>query len=370
MSSVIQRFREESMPSSTDDNPDVIPIMQLEQLREAQSVIRREADALMVMADNLDASFCDAVRMIHAATGSVIVTGVGKAGLIGQKIVATMASTGTRAYFLHPTEAVHGDLGCVGSQDIVLALSNSGQSEEVLRLLPVLSRRKIPVIAITRDKENALAKAAAVVLAIGCHAEAGDLKLAPTVSTTAMIAMGDALSLVLSRARKFTENDFAMFHPAGSLGKKLQPVHEVMRSGDSFRVAADSDTVREVMIELSRPGRRTGAVVLTKPNGRISGIFTDSDLARLFEQRRDHLVDRPISEVMTANPITIRPDALLPEALQLMSDRKLSELPVVDADGIPRGLVDITDILDCSALLPEFGSSSASSPTALHNRSA
>ena len=355
------------MPSSADDYPAVIPITQVEQLREAQSVIRREADALLAMADKLDASFCDAVRMIHAASGSVIVTGVGKAGLIGQKVVATMASTGTRAYFLHPTEAVHGDLGCVGSDDVVLALSNSGQSEEVLRLLPVLNRRNIPVIAITRDRENTLAKSAAVVLEIGCYAEAGNLKLAPTVSTTAMIAMGDALSLVLSRARNFTENDFAMFHPAGSLGKKLQPVHEFMRAGDSFRIAADSDTVREVMIELSRPGRRTGAVVLTKPDGRISGIFTDSDLARLFEQRRDHLVDQPISKVMTANPITIRPDALLPEALQLMSDRKLSELPVVDADGIPRGLVDITDIIDSTGLVPNFGESS---PSAVRSRSA
>lgn len=355
------------MPSSADDYPAVIPITQVEQLREAQSVIRREADALLAMADNLDASFCDAVRMIHAASGSVIVTGVGKAGLIGQKVVATMASTGTRAYFLHPTEAVHGDLGCVGSDDVVLALSNSGQSEEVLRLLPVLNRRNIPVIAITRDRENTLAKSAAVVLEIGCYAEAGNLKLAPTVSTTAMIAMGDALSLVLSRARNFTENDFAMFHPAGSLGKKLQPVHEFMRAGDSFRIAADSDTVREVMIELSRPGRRTGAVVLTKPDGRISGLFTDSDLARLFEQRRDHLVDQPISKVMTANPITIRPDALLPEALQLMSDRKLSELPVVDADGIPRGLVDITDIIDSTGLVPNFGEPS---PPAVRSRSA
>lgn len=367
MSFTSNRFREESMPSSADDYPAVIPITQVEQLREAQSVIRREADALLAMADNLDASFCDAVRMIHAASGSVIVTGVGKAGLIGQKVVATMASTGTRAYFLHPTEAVHGDLGCVGSQDVVLALSNSGQSEEVLRLLPVLNRRNIPVIAITRDRENTLAKSAAVVLEIGCYAEAGNLKLAPTVSTTAMIAMGDALSLVLSRARNFTEHDFAMFHPAGSLGKKLQPVHEFMRAGDSFRIAADSDTVREVMIELSRPGRRTGAVVLTKPDGRISGIFTDSDLARLFEQRRDHLVDQPISKVMTANPITIRPDALLPEALQLMSDRKLSELPVVDADGIPRGLVDITDIIDSTGLVPNFGESS---PSAVRSRSA
>lgn len=359
------------MSHPAHDHRNVIPLSHVEQLRDARSIIRREADALSSLAEQLDVAFCDAVRLIHDAEGSVIVTGVGKAGLIGQKIVATMASTGTRAYFLHPTEAVHGDLGCVGNQDVVLALSNSGRSDEVVRLLPLLLRRNIPVIAITRDRENPLAHAARVVLPIGCHTEAGDLKLAPTVSTTAMIAMGDALSLVLSRAQSFTENDFAMFHPAGSLGKKLQPVHEVMRAGHNFRVAPDSNTVRDVMIELSHPGRRTGAVVLTRADGRISGIFTDSDLARLFEQRRDHMVDRPISEVMTANPTTIQPHALMPEAMQLMSERKLSELPVVDPEGVPLGLVDITDVIDCGSLVSDHVSQNATQdPPQRRHRSA
>ncbi|MEZ6133010.1 MAG: KpsF/GutQ family sugar-phosphate isomerase [Planctomycetaceae bacterium] len=337
------------MPDPADDLHQVIPLNHVDQLWEARAIIRREAEALLELADHLEASFCDAVQLIQRSSGSVIVTGVGKAGLIGQKIVATMASTGTRASFLHPTEAVHGDLGCVASNDVVLALSNSGRSEEVLRLLPVLGRLNIPIIAITRDHDNPLAGAAQVVLAIGRHTEAGELKLAPTTSTTAMLAMGDALSLVLSKAKGFTENDFAMFHPAGALGRKLQPVDEVMRRGADFRVAMETDTVRHVMIELSRPGRRTGAVVLTKPDGRLSGIFTDSDLARLFEQRREHLVDRPIAEVMTVNPTTIRPHCLLPEALHLMAERKLSELPVVDASGVPLGLIDITDVIDCSA---------------------
>ena len=344
------------MPSHADDHPHVIPLTQVEQLRDARAIIQQEADALAELSRDLDASFCDAVRLIHTTPGSVIVTGVGKAGLIGQKIVATMASTGTRARFLHPTEAVHGDLGCVAGGDVVLALSNSGRSEEVLRLIPVLARLDIPVIAMTRDDENPLAQAAQVVLVIGRHTEAGELELAPTVSTTAMLALGDALSLVLSRAKGFSESDFAVIHPAGALGRQLQSVREVMRSAGDFRVAMESDTVRQVMIELSRPGRRTGAVVLTKPDGRIGGIFTDSDLARLFEQRRDHLVDQPISAVMTANPTTIGPNALVSEAMNLMSNRKLSELPVVDADGIPLGLVDITDIIDCASLIPDSAS--------------
>lgn len=353
------------MPSSAHDRPDVIPLSHLEQLRDAEAILRQEADALHEVAGSITTTFSDAVRLIQQAPGSVIVTGVGKAGLIGQKIVATMASTGTRAYFLHPTEAVHGDLGCVGKGDVVLALSNSGGSEEVLRLLPVLKRLQVPVVAITRDLNNGLARSADVVISLGRHTEAGELRLAPSVSTTVMLALGDALALVLSKAKGFTENDFAIFHPAGSLGRKLQPVSEIMRSGDDFRVACETETVRDVLVELSRPGRRTGAVVLTDHQGRLSGIFTDSDLARLFEKRREHLVDGPMSAVMTARPTTTVPDTLLPDAVQLMSQRKISELPVVDEDGMPLGLIDITDIIDCGiAIDTDFGSSSDSSNVA------
>lgn len=341
------------------DHPDILPSAALALLREAGDVIRQEAAALQTMADHLDASFCDAVRLIERCPGCVIVTGVGKAGLIGQKIVATLASTGTRASFLHPTEAVHGDLGCVGPDDVVLALSNSGASDEILRLLPVLQRLEVPVVAITRDHSTPLARAAAVTLAIGQHAEAGTLRLAPTTSTTAMLAMGDALSLVLSSQRGFTESDFALFHPAGSLGRKLQPVHEIMRTDQDLRVALDTEPVRQVMIELSRPGRRTGAVVLTNPAGQLTGLFTDSDLARLFEQRREQQIDEPIAAVMTVNPTTISPDALLPEAVQLLSERKISELPVVDDQQRPVGLVDITDLMDCLSLASSSPASAA-----------
>ena len=323
----------------------VISIDNPEQLREARRIIRQEAESLSRLADNLDASFCDAVQLIRNTAGCVIVTGVGKAGLIGQKLVATFASTGTRAHFMHPTEARHGDLGCVSPDDVVLAISNSGESEELVSLIPVLRQMAIPLIALTRDTTNTLARFADVVVPIGKHAEAGELGLAPSCSTTAMLALGDALALVLCRMKGFTATDFAKYHPAGSLGRQLCPVKEVMRSGPQLRIASELETVREVMIQHSQPGRRTGAVILINSTGRLTGLFTDSDLARLFENRRDEQLDQPIRLVMTANPITVGPDVLLPEAIHLMSERKLSEVPVIDEQRFPVGMLDITDVL-------------------------
>ena len=323
----------------------VIPFGDVEQLREARRIIRQEAETLGRLADGLDPTFCDAIRAIRFATGSVIVTGVGKAGLIGQKIVATLASTGTRSHFLHPTEARHGDLGCLSANDVVLVLSNSGESEELIRLLPALRQLRVPVIAVTRDGENSLARQADVVIRFGKYQEAGELELAPSCSTTAMLALGDALALVLSQLKGFTARDFAVFHPAGSLGRQLCPVQDVMRSVSQLRIASENETVREVMIHHSRPGRRTGAVILTNDAGRLTGLFTDSDLARLFETRRDEQLDQPIHLVMTSNPITIGPDVLLPEAIKLMSSRKLSEVPVIDSNRVPIGMLDITDVL-------------------------
>ncbi|MEY3173931.1 MAG: Arabinose 5-phosphate isomerase KdsD [Planctomycetota bacterium] len=331
--------------AESERDPAVVPAAQLEQLREARRVIRQEAEALLQLSDGLDLRFCEAVRLIEECTGSVIVTGVGKAGLIGRKLTATFCSTGTRAHFLHPTEARHGDLGCLSAADVVLALSNSGETDELLSLLPVLRRMQVPLIAITRDDQNPLAKAANVVLRLGRHTEACELGLAPSCSTTAMLALGDALALVLSRVRGLTAERFALFHPAGSLGRKLAPVRDVMRHGSQLRVASETATVREVMIQLSRPGRRTGAVMLINASGRLSGLFTDSDLARLFESRRDDQLDVAIEHVMTRNPVTIHPEALLPEAIRLMSERHLSELPVIDGERHPVGLLDITDVL-------------------------
>ncbi len=328
------------------DAADVIPLDRVAQLRSARGVIRAEARALEALAESLDSAFCDAVELITRSTGCVIVTGVGKAGLIGQKIVATLGSTGTRAWFLHPTEAVHGDLGCVHDDDVVLAISNSGRSAEILRLIPVFVDRNIPVIALTRDSETPLSRTATLTVSIGRHTEAGELQLAPTTSTTAMLAVGDALALTLSQNSGFTARDFARYHPAGNLGRQLQSVCEVMRTDHDMRVASASSTVRAILVEQQRPGRRTGAILLVDHHGRLSGIFTDSDLVRLFEQHRETQLDRPISEVMTSHPCTIIRSALLPQALDLMSQRKLSELPVVDEQMHPVGLIDITDVID------------------------
>ncbi len=343
----------------------VVPLMAKKQLLDAQQIIHQEADALNRLATLIDDRFCDAVQMIQHTSGCVVVTGVGKAGLIGQKIVATLSSTGTRSFFLHPTEAMHGDLGCLAAEDLVLAISNSGRSEEVLKLVPILDRRGIPLIAMTRDDQSQLAKAATVVLEIGCHSEAGDLKLAPSVSTTAMLALGDALALVVSQAKGFGKSDFAESHPAGNLGRQFQPVVEVMRTEAELRTACEHETVRSVMVNRSPSGRRTGAVLLTDEAGRLSGIFTDSDLARLFEKRQDHFMDHPIRQVMSVNPTTIHEQAMLPEAVSVMKQSKISELPVINDLGAPVGLVDITDVIDVVPVARSVKSDSAATQPAV-----
>jgi arabinose-5-phosphate isomerase len=337
---------EDGMGTGTGER-NVLSFSEAEQLREATRIIQQEADSLGRLAQDLTPAFCGAVRTLKAATGRVIVTGVGKAGLIGRKIVATLSSTGTRSHFLHPTEAVHGDLGCTGAGDVILALSNSGESDEILRLLPILKQLQVPIVAMTRDDDNSLAKNADVVLTLGRHAEAGHLSLAPSCSTTAMLALGDALALVLSQARGFTSRDFAIRHPAGRLGMDLKTVGEVMRTGPELRIAWQQETVRTVLVEHSQPGRRTGAVILVSERGELNGLFTDSDLARLFENNQDQALDRPIRDVMTTHPMTTRIDMLLKDAVHLMSQRKLSELPVIDGNAVPVGLLDITDVLQC-----------------------
>ncbi|HEY0984361.1 MULTISPECIES: SIS domain-containing protein [unclassified Schlesneria] len=323
----------------------VVPFSHLEQLREARAILTVEGEALLELSRRLDRGFCTAVDLISGCPGCVIVSGVGKAGLIGQKIAATLSSTGTRAYFLHPTEALHGDLGCVGCDDVWLLFSNSGETEELTRLLPIIRGQKQAIIAVTASDASTLGTQADATICLGRLIEAGAHGLAPTTSTTAMLAVGDALALVVSQKKKFTPKQFAAFHPGGSLGRRLASVKDVMRSVDQVRVAEDTATIREVFVHHSRPGRRTGAVILVDESGRLSGLFTDSDLARLLEQRRDTQFDRPISEVMTVRPLTVGPDAILEEALQLLSARHVSELPVVDEQGIPLGMIDITDVI-------------------------
>ncbi|MCH9654022.1 MAG: KpsF/GutQ family sugar-phosphate isomerase [Planctomycetes bacterium] len=323
----------------------VIEFSQFDQLRDAREIIFREADALREMGRSLSTELSDAVDLIRSRQGAVILTGMGKAGIIAQKICATLSSTGTRSHFLHPAEAIHGDLGCLHSDDTVLALSNSGETEEIRRLLPIIQKMDLPIIGITARETSSLGRASQVVLCLGELKEAGLHQLAPSTSTTAMLAMGDALSLVISKARGFTPLEFATYHPGGSLGRRLTKISEVMRGREEVRVTYESSSIRETFVRLCSPDRRSGAVIIVDDSNRVTGIFTDSDLVRLLEERRDEQLDRPISEVMTAQPITIQSDASLDEAVELLKSRKLSELPVVDRQQNLAGLIDITDVI-------------------------
>lgn len=316
------------------------------QLQRAYKIIEAEAEALQKTALSMGAEFCQAVDAILKMQGSLIITGIGKAGLIGKKLVATFASTGTPAHFVHPAEAIHGDLGRFGANDIVLALSNSGETEELVRILPMIHRQASSLIAMTGSRESTLAKSANHVLMIEHGGEACNLNLAPTSSTTAMLAYGDALALVVCENRGFTEEDFARYHPGGSLGLKLLSVEDAMRPLEQCRVASQSITIREILTRQALPGRRTGAVMLVDEAGVLQGIFTDSDLARLLERREDARLDEPISNMMTRRFTAISSGAKMQDAIDILAKRKISELPVVDEDSRPLGLIDITDVME------------------------
>jgi arabinose-5-phosphate isomerase len=315
----------------------------------ARQILRAEASTLLTVADRLDAAFGLAVDRLAGCAGRVAITGVGKSADVGQKIVGTFNSTGTRAYALDATRALHGDLGMVDPTDLALVLSHSGESEELVRLLGPLKAQAAGVIALTGNDRGTLARQADVAVVYGPVVEACPLALAPSTSTTVMLAVGDALAFTLSEQRQFTAEDFARYHPAGSLGRQLAPVEAVMRRGDELRLAAAGETVREVFARARQSGRRTGAVMLVGPDGRLCGLFTDSDLARLLEQRRDDAFDRPVGDVMTRQPLSVRLGTILRDALALLRGRKISELPVLDDDGRPVGLIDITDVI---GLLP------------------
>jgi arabinose-5-phosphate isomerase len=337
-------------PAGTDEISALTPFQQIQYARE---IIRLEAAALRQLADRLNADFAQAVSHIYHCNTNVIVTGMGKAGLIGQKIAATLASTGSRSHFLNPAEAFHGDLGRIHRGDVVLVLSQSGQTEEVVRLLPSLTDLNVTIVAITRDRQSPLGQAATVVLELGPLQEACALGLAPSTSTTAMLAYGDALALVASRMRAFSREDFARFHPGGSLGRKLTKVDQLMRPLDQCRWAYQSETLRHVLSKNPIEGRRSGAVVIVDEKDQLAGIFTDSDLARLFESHRESALDKPIREVMTQQPIVVPSGSMVSDAVAIMAERKLSELPVIDSGGKPLGLLDITDLVNQNSTIQE-----------------
>ncbi len=310
-------------------------------LRTARQVVTDEARALDVLAEGLDEQFAEAVQLILQATGRIIISGIGKSGHIGHKIAATLASTGTPAYFVHPAEASHGDLGMVSKGDVVLAISNSGEAPELANLLAFTRRFGIPLIGLSSKPESTLMKQADVHLLIPSLGEACGFGMVPSISTTLTLAMGDALAIALMKYRDFQPEDFRAFHPGGKLGARLSTVRDLMHTGSALPLVAARTPMSEALIEISQKG--FGVAGVTDAQGQLTGIITDGDLRR----HMDGLLDKTTEQVMTENPTTIQSGALAEEAVAIMNDRKITSLFVVDSDasGQAQGLLHIHDCL-------------------------
>ena len=316
-------------------------------LEYAQSVVEAEAEAIKSVAGTIvDASFAQAAKMLYDCIGSVIVSGIGKAGIIGQKISATLASTGTPSHFLHPAEAVHGDLGRLRKNDIVIVLSYGGETDEITRLINLVKQLDIRLISITGDGSSTLSKHSDVVLCMGQLAEACPLGVAPSVSTACMLAVGDALAFTVMKAHNFSVEDYVRFHPGGSLGAKLMTVEQSMmfKPGEKLPIAQADDTIGQ-MLEKTSDVKRHGAVMVVDKEGKLAGIITDADLRRLIAKQTAKAFNVRLAEVMTSQCKKIRLDALAAEATAIFHKYRVDELPVVDAEDKPVGLIDVQDIL-------------------------
>ena len=312
-----------------------------------KAIIAAEAAALGCLA--LDTTFATAVEWILACRGRVVVTGMGKPGFVAQKISATLASTGTPSHYLHPAEAAHGDLGRVAREDIVLALSNSGETEEILRLLPAIKRIGARVVAMTRDHASPLARGADLVLCIGAIEEACPMGLAPTASTVAFLALGDALAMTVLKNRPFDREEYALYHPGGKLGRGLMKVREVMRSGDANPLVRDSAPLSRAVAVMTQTPGRPGACSVVDAEGKLVGMFTDGDLRRMVEQGKVRFAVA-VGQVMTRNPRTVRPEALVADAARVLRQARIDQVPVVDETGRPVGLLDVQDLLAARVL--------------------
>ncbi len=315
-------------------------------LARAAEVVRVEARTIAGLEQRLDQSFVKAVDMILACEGQVIVTGVGKAGLVGQKVAATLASTGTSSSFLHPTEARHGDLGRLRARDLLLVLSNSGESAEVVALLGPARKIGAPILAITGAPGSTLGRHADCVLDIGRVQEACPLNLAPTASTSAILAMGDALAMVVLQERRFGHEEYALYHPAGSLGRSLMKVREVMRSGDGMPLVTSGTTIREVVLVMNRTPGRPGAALVVDAAGALVGIFTHGDLSRLLEREGRIEMGEAVDAHMGRSPKVIGPDRLVEEANRMLREHRIDQIAVIDDQRRPLGLLDVQDLLD------------------------
>ena len=308
----------------------------------ARRVLAIEADSVRALIDRLDERFLSAVSLILGRRGRVVVSGIGKSGHIARKVASTLASTGTPAYFVHPAEASHGDLGMIQPDDVFIAISHSGESDELLWIVPLIKRQGAKLIALTGNHDSTLAREADVHLDAGVAQEACPLNLAPTASTTAALALGDALAVALLDARGFSADDFARSHPGGSLGRRLLThVSDVMRKGADVPTVADTASLREAVHEMSRG--RMGMTAVVDAAGRIVGVFTDGDLRRVLDKVTDFTGAR-VGELMTPGPRTIRPEALAVEAVQLMERHKINQLVVVDGDDKVVGALNMHDL--------------------------
>lgn len=308
------------------------------------AVLKTESEAITALMQRLDQSFHRACEMLLDCEGRIVVTGMGKSGHIGNKIAATLASTGSPAFFMHPGEASHGDLGMITSDDLLIALSNSGETSEITLLLPLLKRLGIPLIALTGNPGSTLARAADINLDVSIHKEACPMGLAPTSSTTASLAMGDALAIAVLQARGFTEEDFALSHPGGNLGRRLLlRVSDIMHTGDAIPLVPISCSLNDTLLEMTKKGLgMTG--VIDPENKQLLGIYTDGDLRRTFEKMPD-IKTAQVKNFMTPNCVTIEADRIAGEALKIMHDRKINALMVVDKNNLVQGALNMHDLL-------------------------
>lgn len=314
----------------------------------ARRVLDIESNAIAQLQHYLNADFEQACKLMFDCKGRIVVIGMGKSGHISNKIAATLASTGSPAFFVHPGEASHGDLGMITPNDVVLALSNSGETDEVLKILPVLKRLDIPVIAMTGNPQSTLARHATVHVQVSVQQEACPLGLAPTASTTAALAMGDAMAVALLEARGFSADDFALSHPGGSLGRRLLlRICDIMHTGAQIPLVDAGASLPEALLEISKKG--LGMTGITDSSGQLGGIFTDGDLRRVLDQRLD-IHNTPIKAVMTANCVTVQPQMLAAEALQIMEKKKINALLVVDEHRVPIGAFNMHDLLKAGVI--------------------
>lgn len=318
----------------------------------AEKVLRAEAEAILHVVDHLDDHFHHATELLATCAGNVIVSGMGKSGLIARKISATLASTGTPSHFLHPTEAMHGDLGRIRSGDVVILLSYSGATDDILALAALVRQDGVPVVAFCGRPDSHLARLAEARLCVGDLTEACPHNLAPTTSTTAMLALGDALALAVSKRRSFSADDFHKRHPGGALGRLMMAVTDVLRfrAGVNLPLILETATVQQMLEQADRIPRRAGAVLIVDQHDRLTGIFTDADLRRRLLREGPAVLDRPVGELMTRSPRALPHTALVRDAVQMVRELRLDELPVVDGDHQPVGLIDVQDLLSLKVI--------------------